>query len=334
METKNKRSAVIARRVGLVLAGSLGLAMLAGTASAAVWKKINKAGPSDRYGYGLVFDSAKKLVLLYGGRAGTGGELNDFWKWNGSAWTELDVVPVPGDRHFHAMAYDANRKKTVFFGGWKSGWGNPYQDDTWEWNGASWKEITKPGPSGREKAAMVYDSKRKRVVLFGGYDGNDRLNDTWAYTSAGWKKIAAAGPPGLLNHAMAYDAKRDRIVLFGGYSDAGYNGTTWLFNGAKWVKSAAKGPSARSSASLCFSANGNVAVLFGGRAGNWPDYTSLKDTWVWNGTRWTQLKIAGPSARSDHRMAYHSASGQVLMFGGDDPESWSALDDTWLFKYK
>jgi hypothetical protein len=282
----------------------------------------------------MAYDVANKLVLVHGGGAAGGGELYDFWKWDGLTWKQIDAVPRPGDRSDHALAYDANRKKTVFFGGWKSGWGNPYQDDTWEWNGLAWKEIDKTGPSGREKHTMVYDSKRKRIVLFGGYDGNNRLSDTWAYTAGGWKKIAASGPPGLLRHAMAYDAKRDRIVLFGGYSNSGYNGDTWLWNGTKWTKSAAKGPSPRSGAFMCYDAKNGIVLLFGGDSGDWPNYTYHKDTWIWNGSKWTELKISGPSSRSDHRMVYDPTKGNIFLFGGDDPKAWSALRDSWTFTYK
>jgi len=331
---KNKELILGSRGLSAVLVGAVLLLASSALSEAAVWKKTNKYGPAGRSDHAMVYDVVNKVVLVYGGSPSSGGELNDFWKWDGVQWTEITGYPRPGDRSDHAMAYDANRKKTVFFGGWKSGWGSPYKSDTHEWNGASWKEIDKDGPSGRDRHAMVYDSKRKKVVLFGGYDGNNRLKDTWTYTAAGWKRIAQTGPPGLLRHALAYDAKRDRIVLFGGYGDSGYNGNTWLWNGSKWTKSPAKGPSARAGAFMCYDAKAGVVVLFGGRSGDSPNYKYYKDTWIWNGSKWTELKISGPSSRSDHRMAYDSVSGKIFLFGGDDPISWSALNDSWTFTYK
>ncbi len=334
---KKKMLLGFSRYFGAVLVGAFLLLTSSAVSLAAVWKRINKYGPESRSGHAMVYDVTNKLALLYGGGAASGGELNDFWKWDGLNWTQIDCYPSPGDRSDHAMAYDSNRKATVFFGGWRSGWGNPYMDDTWEWNGRIWKEIHKKGPSGREKHAMIYDSKRKRIVLFGGYDGNNRLSDTWTYTASGWKKAAESspdGPPGLLLHSMAYDAKRDQIVLFGGYSNSGYNGDTWLWNGTKWTKSAAKGPSPRSGAFMCNDAKAGIILLFGGDSGAWPNYTYHKDTWIWNGSNWTQLKISGPSSRSDHRMVYDSVSGNMFLFGGDDPKAWSALRDSWTFTYK
>jgi len=331
---KKRDRLFFSRKLSIVLVGAFLILASSPVSWAAVWKKTNKYGPASRSGHAMAFDIANKVALVHGGSPSSGGELYDLWKWDGSKWTEITGYPRPGDRSDHAMAYDANRKKTVFFGGWKSGWGNPYKDDTWEWNGVAWKEIEKTGPSGREKHAMVYDSKRKRVVLFGGYDGNKRLNDTWAYTAGGWKKLVESGPPGLLRHAMAYDAKRNRIVLFGGYSNSGYNGDTWLWNGTKWTKSAAKGPSARTGAFMCYDAKNGVVLLFGGEYGGWPSYKYCKDTWIWNGSKWTELKISGPSSRSDHRMVYDPAAGKIILFGGDDPKSWSALNDSWTFTYK
>ncbi len=58
--------------------------------------------------------------------------------------------------------------RAVLFGG-----GTPDSvlfGDTWEWNNdnATWTDLDTPGPSARQGHAMVYDSQRKVIVLFGG----------------------------------------------------------------------------------------------------------------------------------------------------------------------
>jgi hypothetical protein len=36
---------------------------------------------------------------------------------------------------------------------------------------------------------MAYDRVRQKIVMFGGYDGNDNLADTWEWDqSEGWVK--------------------------------------------------------------------------------------------------------------------------------------------------
>jgi galactose oxidase-like protein len=66
------------------------------------------------------------------------------------------------------------------------------------------------------------------------------------------------------------------------------------------------------------------AVLFGCNNG-----TGLNDTWVWDGTNWTQQSPAtSPSARTS-AMAFGSGHDQVVLFGGAN--STTAFSDTWLW---
>ena len=63
---------------------------------------------------------------------------------------------------------------------------------TWEWNGSNWTQRVVSGPPPRSDAGMVYDSARKRIVLFGGRRGspdNSDLGDTWEWDGASWKRI-------------------------------------------------------------------------------------------------------------------------------------------------
>jgi len=301
---------------------------------ASSWKKVNKYGPSDRYRYGAAYDSVNKVFLLFGGRDGLGTEYSDFWKWDGLKWREIVAAIRPFNRQEHTMAYDNNRKTLVLFGGWQSGSTNNYVKDTWEWDGQNWKEILKKGPSARSTHAMVYDSKRMRIVLFGGVDNTRYLGDTWVYDRKGWRRVANSGPPGLCAPSMAYDMKRDQVVLFGGLNKQKYNGETWVWSGSAWKKAALSGPLPRMGAAMDYDANSGVIVLFGGITGNWPNYAYFDDTWVWNGKKWNRLAISGPSQRANARLIYIEKTKNFFLFGGDDPQASSALRDSWIFTYK
>jgi hypothetical protein len=301
---------------------------------ASSWIKLNKYGPSDRYRYGAAYDTANRHLLLFGGRDGPGVEYSDFWKWDGIKWREIITAIHPSNRQELAMAYDKNRKVLVLFGGWQSGSTNNFVKDTWEWNGQAWKEIVKKGPSARSTHAMAYDSKRMRVVLFGGMDNTKNLGDTWVYDRKGWRRVANSGPPGLCAPSMAYDVKNDRIVLFGGLADRNYSGETWVWNGSAWKRAAQSGPVARMGAAMDYDANSGVIVLFGGITGQYPNYAYFDDTWVWNGKTWTQLNIAGPSERANARLVYIEKTKNFFLYGGDDPQASSALRDSWLLTYK
>ena len=66
-------------------------------------------------------------------------------------------------------------------------------------------------------------------------------------------------------------------------------------------------------------------VLFGGEG----PAGYVGDTWTWNGTTWTQAHPAtSPSARYGASMAYDAATGNVVLFGGED-NTCNALNDTW-----
>jgi len=64
-------------------------------------------------------------------------------------------------------------------------------------------------------------------------------------------------------------------------------------------------------------------VLFGGYNGNYPG-----DTWVWDGTTWTQLSPASsPPATLGASMAYDAATGQIVLFVGSNTWTWNGT--TW-----
>jgi hypothetical protein len=75
-------------------------------------------------------------------------------------------------------------------------------------------------------------------------------------------------------------------------------------------------------------AAGDKVILYGGYDGT----NTLVDTWVWDGTAWTQLDVAGPGKRPACSMT--SWNDTVLLFGGQyvrgtwqcDGRHWNELD--------
>jgi hypothetical protein len=69
-------------------------------------------------------------------------------------------------------------------------------------------------------------------------------------------------------------------------------------------------------------------VLFGG----WSlPQNYFADTWEWNGVGWTQRSAPGPSGRTNHAMAYDSARGETVLFGGNG-FSTGSFGDTWALR--
>src|SRR4051812_24542884 len=70
-------------------------------------------------------------------------------------------------------------------------------------------------------------------------------------------------------------------------------------------------------------------VLFGG-ALDTQNHIYVGDTWVWDGTTWTQkFPATSPPARELHAMAYDSVNQQVVLFGGLDNLGYR--NDTWVW---
>jgi hypothetical protein len=79
---------------------------------------------------------------------------------------------------------------------------------------------------------------------------------------------------------------------------------------------------------MAYDAARRQVVLFGGYDGRG---NLLSDTWVWDGTNWTQKSpLNSPGAVAFHAMAYDAAHGQVVLFGGSNFSS-NYPSDTWVW---
>ena len=290
------------------------------------------------------------LVLLPGGpNAGLravyewfDGAMGDTWVFGSTSqqWTQLGPKTSPPRRYRHAMAYmgDAVQGRTILFGGstftQATNHKVSYLNDTWSWDGKNWMQLTpKTAPSPRDYHAMVYDLNRKKIVLFGGWDGSRYLGDTWEFDGVNWTSIQPAGSPGSRYASdMAYDPVRKRVVLFGGHDGTNYLNDTWEYDATKgtWtnVTPATQNPPVRSRHAMAYDAARGHVVLFGGlddgsaalqdpNIGRRANRT-LGDTWAWNGKAWTLLAGAGTTfhGRCQFDMAYDPISRKIDFFGG------------------
>jgi hypothetical protein len=154
------------------------------------------------------------------------------------------------------------------------------------------------------------------------------------------QRLVDPSPTPRFQSAMVYDSSRGVSVLFGGTrtgSPSGTNGETWAWDGTGWSQLASSGPSFRRRHAMAFDSARGVAVLFGGVVG----IADNGETWEWNAAAagvqgvggWMQRAIPGPSPRSSHAMAYDSARGVTVLFGGYtgtyNGETWEFDGNTW-----
>lgn len=186
---------------------------------------------------GVAYDARRNRMVVYGGSGGP-TLLDATWEHDGTAWHKRDIASPPA-REAHMMTYDAKRARTVVFGGVRrggSGQRSLVRGDVWEYDGAQWIERnTAGGPAPRHSAGVAFDSRRGRIIIFGGLGETGMLGDTWAWDGTTWTKLADSGPSRRAMGYMAYDPRRDRVVLFGGRlgwpNDAS---DTWEFDGTQW----------------------------------------------------------------------------------------------------
>ncbi len=173
------------------------------------------------------------------------------------------------------------------------------------------------------------------VVLYGGFQssiGDSPAGDTWRWNGTSWIQVcdtAACGPGARGLAAMAGNGST--VVLFGGLTPSGTGDDTWVFDGTTWTQTCGSplptpcGPSQLAAASMAW--DGQHFVMFGGADGA-ASNASVDDTWVFDGTTWTQAcgtsnggTACGPAARqlSAFSFAPHtdaSLRGAVLVSGG------------------
>jgi uncharacterized protein (TIGR03437 family) len=316
---------------------TLMLALIGVAASAQTapnWTQQNpENSPPPRYDHAMAYDSVHSQVVLFGG---VGNDvMNDTWVWDGSNWTQKSPVMTPPARDAHAMVYDSAHRQVVLFGGYGS---LGFMNDTWVWDGSNWTQKSpKTSPPARSEFAMAYDSAHGKVVLFGGSDNNGFLNDTWLWDGNNWNQESPkTSPDARISGTMAYVSAQGQAVLFGGVDQSGNVNNfgvlndTWVWDGANWLhRSPLPTPIVRFSDAAAYDTVHNQVVLFGGSS-TLPVPTPLSSTWACDGFAWTQeCAQASPSERYSHAMAYDSAQGQVVVFGGN--RSGTFLGDTWTW---
>ncbi|MCI4352495.1 MAG: hypothetical protein L3K14_03815 [Thermoplasmata archaeon] len=303
------------------------------------------APPPPRAGASMVYDGADGYVLLFGGYASfPGGNsyfLGDTWTYLHGNWTDLTgtLSTAPSARNGAALAYDGADGYVVLFGGESvscRGGANPsfpVCGDTWEFVGGGWTRLTPSvAPSNRSEAGIAYDPVDGEAVLFGG-SNEFGLNDTWTFRAGTWTNITVSShSPPLTSPVSApgltYDAADGYLLLLGG----GLNNQTWAFHGGAWTDltgSVRGAPSADFYATLAYDPTFGVAVEFGG-CGTADCTTLLDRTYTYVGSNWTaQFPPQSPSPRDGSQMAFDSADGYLVLFGGQTALGSTA--DLWEF---
>lgn len=291
---------------------------------ASTWQQRSTVGPAPGPGYAMAYDGARRVCVLFGppGADGTG----QTWEWDGGMWLQV-ATTGPSARTGHTMIYDTRRQVTILFGGTAA----PSQasDETWEWNGSLWRQLPIAGPEARSFHAMAYSPVQGSAVLFGGRSAQGAaLDDTWVWDGSKWIPQAGSGPLPRFAHALG--ALGDVAVLAGGQSPWAGNGAdledawAWVW-GVGWVELPGGRPPGRYGHNMA--SDDARILLFGGR--NSLGEVERSDTWHWNTSEgWLPLAPGEPEVRYGAAMAYHAATGEIVLFG-PSAETWIRRGLNW-----
>jgi hypothetical protein len=272
--------------------------------------------PLGTEGGSIVFDPLRDRLLLFGGGLNYGAaNSSDTWELslaNPSGWklVETSTGTRPAGRFQHAAIYDPTGDRMIVFGEYT---GHPLQD-TWALSlsgDLEWQLVSGVSPAGsRYRLAAIYDPVRDRMIVYGGYIGDDGV---WALDLSGspsWMHLASGGPGARSFPAAVYDGHQDRLLVFGGITVASYQfeNDVWSLplSGGAWTPLSIAGamPAARGSAACAFDPVNDRLVLHGGYG---PSATTFADSWslsLATTPAWTDITDPRESPRCDGRARY------------------------------
>ncbi len=187
--------------------------------------------PEARQSYSL--ENMGTIVLVWGGwngsaRLNTGGR----YTLSTDSWTPMITTNAPTARTEHS---------SVYCGGNFAVWGgndgsyantggiyNPYVD-VW----TPMPTANAPSARGRAAIACYTEFDKNMVIVWGGFDGANRLNSGGRYliNTGEWTDTTSIGAPSPREYATAvFDGGPNQMIIWGGY-----DGTNYLYTGGRYT---------------------------------------------------------------------------------------------------
>ena len=285
----------------------------------------------------MAYQEHDASIVLTGGVCSLATSFDDkTWRWNGSTWAEVKTTVISRGTGM-AFAYDSLRFATVMYGGNDALETRP-RATTWLFRDSEWKfAFSNSRPNGRSQFVFTGDPVTKQVWLWGGVNeyGGNYNTDLWAYRGGQWYMPIVKDEPASCDSPLsAYDVDRGKLVM-ACWPAASLDVEIFELDSAtatfKQVATTKKKPDARRQAALVYDESLKKIVLFGGYDGS--DFKD--DTWLWNGTDWTEVTKDKPPNRSLHAMWYDPLAKKTILYGGigreDIDEKVKRFSDMWAF---
>ena len=294
-----------------------------------VWTLVAPpTAPKKRALGAMAYDKARQRAVLFGGGDGA-VNFAETWEWDGATWRKRrrrPCRPLGGDTRSRSTRRAAGSCSSAEAPGRRS---LPTPGSTAETAGSRLQPAV--SPPARDRNALLFDPVRARVLLFGGRGATATINfaDTWEWDGIAWMiRASSVVPLPRSRHAMTHDGGRQTVLLFGGLGATGVARRTR----GSGAEPAGRGDFPPRSRPRGGPRDGVRRPARAGRDLRRPrrDRAALADTWEWDGPNWTSPNPGTtPSPRSGHALVFDPARGRIVLFGGLDALTSTALADTW-----
>lgn len=309
------------------------------------WNKRPPASGPGPISFGkAVIDSRRHEALLFDSQGGN--RLFALKLLNGGQWTPVVTPPLAAPLNWCAAIYDPLGDRLILV--------LDETGATWALNREGppvWTLLLAQGPLLRFHSS-AYDSRRNRVLVFG---GSDTDSSTWSLSlddPVQWNqvKVEGAGAGRRFLAQAAYDYDQDRMVVFGGFLFDQQGGDVWALSGfdtgPTWsrLRSSAPPGAAGIFTSGMFDPHRNRVVIASA-------HDPFLHRFLWS----TDLDVAEPFApweldgpscdreyglcplpRTQTHSLYDSSYDRMLLFGGRFVDSYGScgmVDDTWALSW-
>lgn len=283
--------------------------------------------PPGRAGAMVAYDEVHGQMVVFGGQ---NPALNETWTFDGRYWTHHHPALSPSPRFGGAMSYDASHNDVVLFGGLQKvagkGGVGPV-DDTWIWNGSTWREMHpahEPALTFEAGLGLAFDPVSRTVLLHGVTPaGSETVGlgsaETWSWDGSDWTRLpSAGGPTGYATLAGG----RQLLLLAGSAGSVGgrFVTETWAWSGSSWSRlhPPVDLPTMAFPSTAYDPSRGQLIVL-------------SNDTWTWNGSAWSRQHPTAqpPVGYVVYMAALHEVISWGNVYGNADSDLWAWNGSDW-----
>lgn len=306
------------------------------------WVEVSGANaPGPRRGAVMTYDPARAKLVLFGGTDTNQTQIKgDTWEFDGT-WQLVPTPVAPPGRRTAAFVSEPVNNRLVLIGGSLLDGSDPFSDE-WELTPSGWANRTprfSPPVAGTGSGAYS--------TADGGYfvvSGSVASFELWSHNGTHWHRDRNV-PVDRIEHMLAYDSDQKRILMTGGYCGYGdpYDCDPEMDNDPyamplstyaldiptrQWTKLPALWPVGKthSVSAFVYDPVAHRSVVFGG---NLESGDRATDTWVSDGTTWTELVTAEhPAATTSPAAGWDPVRASVIVFDLEG-DTWELHDSTW-----